>query len=610
LGVGTTGQVGNEAAKAEFPKCRGSGSPPHSLAGLAMSDALFPEERDAQPQATLTGSAAAPAPVVLARKWRPRAFASVVGQDHVVRAMAHALDAGRLHHAYLLTGTRGTGKTTLARIIAKALNCDRGVSSTPCGVCGPCQQIDAGRFVDVIEIDAASNRGVGEIQQLLEQARFAPTSGRFKVYVIDEVHMLSNHAFNAMLKTLEEPPADVKFLLATTDPQKIPVTVLSRCLQFNLKNVPPETLCDHLASILVREHVDADSDALTWLAAAAQGSVRDALSLTDQAIAYGGGSVTSEAVRSMLGLVQSELLARLMQDLIEHRPAQAFATLDELCTSGASADALLADMARWFHMAATRAALAVETSDDPTGALALLADRMSADLLQLNYQIVTLGRRDLGLAPDERTGLEMTLLRLFAFQPAPASAPPSSLRASASASASISAPPTPTAARAVRTSSERVEPAARGDERAHAESPMPSVSLTPEQWPTLARSLRLSGLVGQFAQQAELISCDDQGRAVNCRFRVAIPALAEQAVLSRAQEALAAHFGKPCRVDIELGAPGAVTAAAQDARAAAQAQASAEATIQADPVVQSILQDFGGRIVPGSIRSTRKGNTP
>jgi DNA polymerase-3 subunit gamma/tau len=608
LGVGIPGQVGNEAAKAEFPKCRGSGSPPLSLASPVMSDALFPEERHVEPLTSMTGSMAAPAPVVLARKWRPRLFASVVGQDHVVRAMAHALDAGRLHHAYLLTGTRGTGKTTLARIIAKALNCDRGVSSTPCGVCGPCQQIDAGRFVDVIEIDAASNRGVGEIQQLLEQARFAPTSGRFKVYVIDEVHMLSNHAFNAMLKTLEEPPADVKFLLATTDPQKIPVTVLSRCLQFNLKNVPPETLCEHLASILVRENVAADAEALTWLAAAAQGSVRDALSLTDQAIAYGGGSVTNEAVRGMLGLVQSELLARLMQDLVEHRPAQAFETLDELCTSGASADALLADMARWFHLAAARAALAVETSDDPTGALALLADRMSADLLQLNYQIVTLGRRDLGLAPDERTGLEMTLLRLFAFQPASASASASSSRAPAS--------PNQAATRPVRASRESAEPAQRSEPVARGEGPVPidlpvpSVSLAPEQWPTLARSLRLSGLVGQFAQQAELLSCDDQGRAVNCRFRVAIPALAESAVLARAQEALTAHFGKPCRVDIELGAPGAVTAAAQDARAAAQAQASAEATIQADPVVQSILQDFGGRIVPGSIRSTRKGNAP
>ncbi len=575
---------------------------PLSLTSPVMSDALFPEELHVEPEASPTGSMAAPAPVVLARKWRPREFASVVGQDHVVRAMAHALDTGRLHHAYLLTGTRGTGKTTLARIIAKALNCDRGVSSAPCGVCGPCQQIDAGRFVDVIEIDAASNRGVGEIQQILEQSRFAPTSGRFKVYVIDEVHMLSNHAFNAMLKTLEEPPADVKFLLATTDPQKIPVTVLSRCLQFNLKNVPPETLCDHLASILARENVHADADALIWLAAAAQGSVRDALSLTDQAIAYGGGSVNSEAVRGMLGLVQSELLARLMQDLVEHRPAEAFATLDELCTSGVSADALLADMARWFHMAAARAALAVEISDDPTGTLALLADRMSADLLQLNYQIVTLGRRDLGLAPDERTGLEMTLLRLFAFQPASAGAPASSIRPATS--------PVRAATRPARSSPQTTGPLAADEEGTAVVSSVPSVSLVPEQWPTLARSLRLSGLVGQFALQAELLSCDDQGGHVHCRFRVAIPALAESAVRTRAQEALTAHFGKPCRVDIELGAPGTDTAAAQDAHTAARAQAIAEATIQADPVVQSILQDFGGRIVPGSIRSTRKGNAP
>ncbi|HSG20598.1 MAG TPA: DNA polymerase III subunit gamma/tau, partial [Burkholderiaceae bacterium] len=254
-----------------------------------MSQALFEDQASSDQ-----------APMALARKWRPRQFGAVVGQDHAVRALQHALETGRLHHAYLLTGSRGVGKTTLARILAKALNCESGVVREPCGACGNCLAIDRGRFVDYIEIDAASNRGVAEIQQLLEQARFAPTAGRFKVYVIDEVHMLTGHAFNAMLKTLEEPPADVKFVLATTDPQKIPVTVLSRCLQFSLKNLRREALVAHLSHVLSLESVSADPEALAAIANAAQGSVRDALSLTDQAIAFGGGSLSSLSVTQML----------------------------------------------------------------------------------------------------------------------------------------------------------------------------------------------------------------------------------------------------------------------------------------------------------------------
>lgn len=562
-----------------------------------MTNALFSSEDLPQPKAAGLQSASA----VLARKWRPKSFSQVVGQDHVVKALAHALNAQRLHHAYLLTGTRGTGKTTLARIIAKALNCETGVSANPCGVCSACSQIDGGRFVDYIEIDAASNRGVGEIQQLLEQAQFAPTTGRFKVYVIDEVHMLSNHAFNAMLKTLEEPPPEVKFLLATTDPQKIPVTVLSRCLQFNLKNVPPELLQQHLAWVLDEEKISAEPQALTWLSVAAQGSVRDGLSLTDQAIAYGGGHITEPAVRAMLGLVQRELLGRFMHDIARNDPQAAFATLEELQTSGASADALLADMARCFHQASALAALKIESRDDPSGAIEALAQQQSPETLQLSYQIVTLGRRDLPLAPDERTGLEMTLLRLFAFQPAAMAvasvsprtvAAPAQRRASpgtASASTSESAPtPTPAPSPA---------PAA-----------LPAASLTAQQWPAVSRSLAVSGLARQFVQQAKLVAFEDLGRSVRLQFRVAIPALTESSAVSKAQEALAAHFGKPCKIDVELGEAETLTAAAEDADEAAQAQANAEAQIHADPMVQSILNDFGGKIVPGSIRSTRKGS--
>ncbi len=591
-----------------------------------MTDALFSPDDLPTPATDAPGAVSAlgsSAPVVLARKWRPKQFAQVVGQDHVVSALSHALTAKRLHHAYLLTGTRGTGKTTLARILAKALNCEQGITATPCGVCSSCTQIDGGRFVDYIEIDAASNRGVGEIQQLLEQAQFAPTVGRFKVYVIDEVHMLSNHAFNAMLKTLEEPPADVKFVLATTDPQKIPVTVLSRCLQFNLKNVPPDILVKHLEWVLSQESIAAESNALSWIASAAHGSVRDSLSLTDQAIAYGAGQVTAAGVQAMLGLVQEELLAKLLRDLAQQDPVSAFATLEELMTAGVSADSLLADMARWFHQAATLGTLKIGVDSDPTGTIAFLAESMSAELLQLNYQITVLGRRDLDLAPDERTGLEMTLLRLFAFQPtadapvtraerpraatlaapAPTSAAtpamPRSTSRSASASTSAAAPTS------APKSAPRVTPSEPAAVAAESAASLPAVSLTADQWPTVSRRLVASGLAKQFVQQAQLLSCEDAGRSVNCRFRVSIPALTEPSVVVKAQEALAKHFGKPCRIEVELGEADRPTAASEDADAAAQAQAEAERLIQSDPLVQTILSDFGGKIVPGSIRPTK-----
>ncbi len=602
MGVGIPGQVGNEAAKAEFLKCRGSGSP---LILNPMTDALF--SADELPAANPMGQSS---PVVLARKWRPKKFAQVVGQSHVVNALSHALDAQRLHHAYLLTGTRGTGKTTLARIIAKALNCEQGIRSEPCGVCSACTQIDGGRFVDYIEIDAASNRGVGEIQQLLEQAQFAPTAGRFKVYVIDEVHMLSKHAFNAMLKTLEEPPADVKFLLATTDPQQIPVTVLSRCLQFNLKNVPPDTLQSHLAWVLEQEGIGADAEALHWIALAASGSVRDGLSLTDQAIAYGAGSVTAEAVQAMLGLVQRELLAKLLHTIADHDPQAAFAALEELLTAGASADAMLADMAKWFHQAATLATLKIDAHNDPTGTVAVLAQKLSPELLQLNYQITVLGRRDLPLAPDERTGLEMTLLRLLAFQPESASSAPSASSSGrapeARASASLRAQAPRTEARAPRAT----PPAPAAASAAPVMSAPKSVSLTPAQWPTVSRSLAVSGLAKQFVQQAQLIACEDAGRTVNCRFRVTIPALTETAIIAKAQDALATYFGKPCRIETEVGEAATMTAAAEDADAATKAQEEAERVIHSDPIVQSVLKEFSGAtIVPGSIRPVKKGSS-
>ncbi|MEW9580529.1 DNA polymerase III subunit gamma/tau [Paraburkholderia sp. DGU8] len=358
---------------------------------------------------------------VLARKWRPKDFASLVGQEHVVRALTHALDGGRLHHAYLFTGTRGVGKTTLSRIFAKALNCETGVTSTPCGVCRACREIDEGRFVDYVEMDAASNRGVDEMAALLERAVYAPVDARFKVYMIDEVHMLTNHAFNAMLKTLEEPPSHVKFILATTDPQKIPVTVLSRCLQFNLKQMPAGHIVSHLEHILGEEKVPFDAQALRLLARAADGSMRDALSLTDQAIAYSANQVNEEAVRGMLGALDQSYLIRLLDALAEGDGASVLAVADEMALRSLSFSTALQDLASLLHRIAWAQFAPSSVLDEwPEAAdVRRFAEALSAEQVQLFYQIATIGRSELSLAPDEYAGFTMTLLRMLAFEPAP-----------------------------------------------------------------------------------------------------------------------------------------------------------------------------------------------
>ena len=358
---------------------------------------------------------------VLARKWRPKDFASLVGQEHVVRALTHALDGGRLHHAYLFTGTRGVGKTTLSRIFAKALNCETGVTSTPCGVCRACREIDEGRFVDYVEMDAASNRGVDEMAALLERAVYAPVDARFKVYMIDEVHMLTNHAFNAMLKTLEEPPAHVKFILATTDPQKIPVTVLSRCLQFNLKQMPAGHIVSHLERILGEEHVPFEVQALRLLARSADGSMRDALSLTDQAIAYSANQVTEEAVRGMLGALDQSYLIRLLDALADGDGAAVLSVADEMSLRSLSFSTALQDLASLLHRIAWAQFHPSSVLDEWPEAVDLrrFAEALSAEQVQLFYQIATIGRSELGLAPDEYAGFTMTLLRMLAFEPAP-----------------------------------------------------------------------------------------------------------------------------------------------------------------------------------------------
>ncbi|OGB22600.1 MAG: DNA polymerase III, subunit gamma and tau [Burkholderiales bacterium RIFCSPLOWO2_02_FULL_57_36] len=356
---------------------------------------------------------------VLARKYRPKSFDTLVGQEHVVRALTHALDQKRLHHAYLFTGTRGVGKTTLSRILAKAFNCEIGITSQPCGTCDACTAIDAGRYVDYIEMDAASNRGVDEMAQLLEQAVYAPSNARFKVYMIDEVHMLTNHAFNSMLKTLEEPPEHVKFILATTDPQKIPVTVLSRCLQFNLKQMPPGHIVGHLENILGQEEIAFDTPALRLLAQGAHGSMRDALSLTDQAIAYAAGKVTLDAVQGMLGALDQSYLIRLLDALALKDGAGLLAIADEMAARSSSYNGVLQDLGTLLHRIALAQTVPSAVPEDlpERGDVIRLASEFDAEEVQLFYQIVVHGRNELGLAPDEYAGFTMTLLRMLAFRP-------------------------------------------------------------------------------------------------------------------------------------------------------------------------------------------------
>lgn len=402
---------------------------------------------------------------VLARKYRPKNFETLVGQEHVVRALSHALRTERLHHAYLFTGTRGVGKTTLSRILAKSLNCigpdgQGGITAEPCGQCEACRAIDAGRFVDYIEMDAASNRGVDEMAQLLEQAVYAPSNARFKVYMIDEVHMLTNHAFNAMLKTLEEPPPHVKFILATTDPQKIPVTVLSRCLQFNLKQMPPGHIVGHLENILGQEGVTFEQPALRLLAQGAHGSMRDALSLTDQAIAYAAGQVTLDAVQGMLGALDQSYLVRLLDALAAQDGADLMAVADEMASRSLSYNGALQDLGTLLHRVALAQSVpgAVPQDLPELADIMRLADAFEPQEVQLYYQIVVHGRNEIGLAPDEYAGFTMTLLRMLAFRPGQGGAEASAAPPAAAPGAHLNGAPPARAAAAAAASHAAVTP--------------------------------------------------------------------------------------------------------------------------------------------------------
>ncbi len=600
---------------------------------------------------------------VLARKYRPKNFDTLVGQEHVVRALTHALEQKRLHHAYLFTGTRGVGKTTLSRILAKSFNCQGAdgqgdITASPCGVCEACVAIDAGRFVDYIEMDAASNRGVDEMAQLLEQAVYAPSNARFKVYMIDEVHMLTSHAFNAMLKTLEEPPSHVKFILATTDPQKIPVTVLSRCLQFNLKQMPPGHIVGHLDNILGQEQITFDVPALRLLAQGAQGSMRDALSLTDQAIAYAAGKVTLEAVQGMLGTLDHAYLVKLMDALAAQDGASLIAVADEMAERSLSYHAALQDLGTLLNRIAMAQSAPAAIADDlpEREDILRLAGMFSPEDIQLFYQIVTHGRNELGLAPDEYAGFTMTLLRMLAFTPlwsggqneaqpvaraaaapaapaAPVAKPAAAATPTATASESVSStkPVSPAmaalaaarsgktgAAVPVRPAKEVLPdhdkpPVAESEEAAQKKTENSSPTVAPVSvattalpgwdgnWPALARTLRLRGVVQQLASQSELIACDSEGNTVMMRLRVPVDTLLTAGSLDKLATVLSEHFGKTIRLTTEIGMV-ANTAHAEQLVEQASRQQAAEESMMNDPFVQTLMREFGATIVPGSIK--------
>jgi DNA polymerase-3 subunit gamma/tau len=572
----------------------------------------------------LFGESASPA-LALARKWRPRAFADLKGQEHVVRALSNALTQGRLHHAYLLTGTRGVGKTTLARILAKCLNCETGVTATPCGVCSACTQIDGGRFVDLLELDAASNTGVDNMREVLDNAQYAPTVGRFKVYIIDEVHMLSKPAFNSMLKTLEEPPAHVKFILATTDPQKIPVTVLSRCLQFNLKPMPPALVAQHLAEVLADENVSAEVAALNLLARAAAGSMRDALSLTDQAIAYGGGAIEAAGVEAMLGTVRRDYLFDLLDALAANDADGLMQQAQQLAEGGMAFDAALQDMgslltqlAVMLHAPNQAGHGAAETGAD-SERMAAAASRLDAETVQLYYQIALNGRRDLPFAPDELSGFCMTLLRMLAFAPgadtraprvppAPARAAPMPQAEPASRAAmppakpeaaSAVVPAAPVAPAALAATTPYIEPVSATPA---APAMIASESSPPAAWDWLAvvASLRLGGMAKMLADHCELVA--QTADAVTLRVGEADKHLLDRTYQDKLIAALRDKYGAGLKVTVELGAAVEKTPQQVRTRIKDERQAEAVAAIESDPFVRELVEQFGGQIDAATIQ--------
>jgi len=517
---------------------------------------------------------------VLARKWRPRSFEEIVGQPHVVTALVNALETKRLHHAYLFTGTRGVGKTTLARILAKAINCETGITPRPCNKCRACTEIDAGRFVDLLEVDAATNTKVDEMRELLDTAQYMPVAGRFKVYIIDEVHMLSRHAFNSMLKTLEEPPEHVKFILATTDPQRLPVTILSRCLQFNLKPASPPMIAGHLKHVLEAEKVPFEEPALALLGKAASGSLRDSLSLLDQAIAHGGGKVETGPVADMLGSLGGGLVWPLLERVAAGDGKGVIQEAERIASRSVSYDAALEELASLLHRVALAQAGAAPADDEPDRArVEAMASQLDAGRVQVMYQVALLGRRDLPLAPDEFAGFTMTLLRMVSFVDSGQQAQP---------------------ARAPQRSEPRSAPASKPAAASVAPAASPAPIDFDGNWPALVERIGLTGMSGMVARHGELASF------ANDNFEIVVPEThrmyAEKAYQDKLRADLQKHFGPNVRVTVRVGSTSGTSVAAARSRDLAQKQASAAEAIEDDPFVRDLVRDLGAEVVTSSIR--------
>lgn len=563
---------------------------------------------------------------VLARKWRPRDFERMSGQRHVVRALVNALDTDRIHHAFLFAGTRGVGKTTLARILAKCLNCEQGVSSKPCGECSACLEIDSGRFVDLLEVDAASRSKVDETRELMDNVHVAPTRGRYKVYLIDEVHMFSEKSFNALLKTLEEPPPHVKFLLATTDPQKLPITVLSRCLKFNLKRLPAAEIAAYIESILSEESIPFEAPALAELARSADGSMRDALSLLDQAIAHGGGKVAQDEVCTMLGMVDRSRIVDLIGALAAGDSPAVMAVVAAIAEDAVDWREVLGEMVNTLHRIAVRQVLP-RTKDEEfetDEAIDALADRLTPEDVQLFYEIALRGRRDLALAPEPRLGFEMTVIRMLAFEPesVPTADAPRPAMASPSKPAMRSAMPSKTAIEAPSRKAVDPSPASRvADAGGSTESvdsdsvtppsdpsdrPQSSASLEPEKWRETVEGLGLVALAQELAIHSLLL--DDDGKRVSLAVPVAKKALANESTRGVLAAALSDHLGRSVEVVVDLTednregqSKGIETPAESGAREDDSRRREAVRKLQEDPTVKLICDTFDARVRPEMI---------
>ncbi len=519
---------------------------------------------------------------VLARKWRPRTFGELVGQEHVVRALSNALEQDRLHHAYLFCGTRGVGKTTLARIFAKSLNCEQGIGATPCGECSACREIDEGRFVDLLEVDAASRTKVDQTRELLDNVPYAPVRGRYKVYLIDEVHMFSDSSFNALLKTLEEPPPHVQFLLATTDPQKMPVTVLSRCLQFNLKRLQPEQIGGQLQKILEQEGVAYEPPALVQISQSADGSMRDALSLMDQAIAFGGGRVTEADVRSMLGILSREQIHNLLEALADRDAERLMAQAASLAEQAPDFAAALQELLSLLHRIALLQ-LVPAALDDRAGdraRLESLAARLTPEDVQLYYQIGLMGQRDLPLAPDPGSGFEMILLRMLAFRPDGGGGQARPAPAAQVRPAGAESVPGPAGAAS--------PPAAPADRQPF------------DNWHQVVAQLKLGGIARQLANNCSYRSWRDG--TLRLLLDPAHQGMCTARSKQNLQQALESHCGSKLKLEIVIEQPRDETPAQRQARAQADRQRQAEQRIAADPVVRSLQETFSGTLVPGSVQ--------